>query len=396
MVPGPLDADVRDSSQVEYDPFLFYEDPYPIYKRLRDEAPVYFNQERGLWVLSRFEDVQKAGRDWHTFSSAEGVDIDEFRLGPGSFLDADPPTHGDLRKILHRDFAPKRLQLLAPEVTRTTTEFLDSMIDRGGGDLVGDFARRLPLSIVCHLFGVPTPDRARMEAWYVGMLQRTPGKTEPPEVAVTSASEMSRYILDAISDRISAPRRDLLTSIAQATADGVLSPDEADGMCRLLLLAGVHTTSSLLANTLVRFEHDAAARARLATNPDQGARAIEELLRYESPVQAGARVTTRETAVRGRTIPSGARVVLLWGSANRDERKFPNPEILDMSRPPLRHVAFGEGIHFCLGAPLARLEASIALQMFFERIPNYIITGPVERHFTFLERGLARVPFAIR
>ena len=381
---------------VEYDPFLFYEDPYPVYRRLRDEAPVYLNRERSIWVLSRFDDVQRAGRDWRTFSSAEGVDIDDSRLGPGSFLDADPPRHDELRKILHADFAPASLGRLEPLIAAKVDALVGSLIEREQVDLVGELARRLPVSVVCDLLGAPAEDHAQLERWYADMLYREPGRSEVPEIAEHATREIRRYIVDAVTERLRSPRGDLLSTIAAAHGEGRLSMDEVDGMCRLLLLAGVHTTSSLIANALMLLEERPDERRALGADPARIPDAIEELLRYLAPVQSGARVTTDEVEIHDVSVPRGERILLLWASANRDERRFPDPDVLDLERRPLRNVAFGEGIHFCLGAPLARLEARIAFEALFTRIPEYEIVGPVERHFTFLERGIARLPAVVQ
>ena len=381
---------------VEYDPFLFYEDPYPVYRRLRDEAPVYLNRERSIWVLSRFDDVQRAGRDWRTFSSAEGVDIDDSRLGPGSFLDADPPRHDELRKILHADFAPASLGRLEPLIAAKVDTLVASLLERGQVDLVDELARRLPVSVVCDLLGAPAEDHPQLEAWYAGMLYREPGRPEVTDVAEHATREIRAYIVDAVTERLRSPRGDLLSTIAAAHGEGRLSMDEVDGMCRLLLLAGVHTTSSLIANALMLLEDRPDDRRALGADPARIPDAIEELLRYLAPVQSGARVTTDEVEIHGMSVPRGERVLLLWASANRDERRFPDPDLLDLGRRPLRNVAFGEGIHFCLGAPLARLEARIAFEALFTRVPEYEIVGPVERHFTFLERGIARLPAVVQ
>jgi cytochrome P450 len=381
---------------VEYDPFLFYQDPYPIYRRLRDEAPVYLNRERSIWVLSRFDDVQGAGRDWRTFSSAEGVDIDDSRLGPGSFLDADPPRHDELRKILHADFAPASLGRLEPLIAAKVDALVESLLERGRVDLVDELARRLPVSVVCDLLGAPAEDHAQLERWYADMLYREPGRSEVPEIAERATREMRGYIVAAVEDRLGSPRDDLFSTIAAAHGEGRLSMDEVDGMCRLLLLAGVHTTSSLIANALMLLEDRPGDRSALAEDPGRIPNAIEELLRYLAPVQSGARVTTRDVELHGAAIPRGERVLLLWASANRDERRYPDPDTLDLGRAPLRNVAFGEGIHFCLGAPLARLEARIAFEALFTQVPEYEIVGPVERHFTFLERGIASLPAVVQ
>jgi hypothetical protein len=381
---------------VEYDPFLFYEDPYPIYRRLRDQAPVYLNRKRSIWVLSRFDDVQAAGRDWRTFSSAEGVDIDDSRLGPGSFLDADPPRHAELRKILHADFTPASLARLEPLIAAKVDALVAALLERGRVDLVDELARRLPVSVVCDLLGAPPEDHSQLERWYADMLYREPGRSDVPEIAERATREMRGYIIAAVTDRLRSPRDDLFSTIAAAHGEGRLSMDEVDGMCRLLLLAGVHTTSSLIANALMLLEDRAGDRRALAEDPGRIPNAIEELLRYLGPVQSGARVTTRDAELHGVAIPQGERVLLLWASANRDERRYPDPDTLDLGRAPIRNVAFGEGIHFCLGAPLARLEARIAFEALFTRIPEYEIVGPVERHFTFLERGIASLPAVVQ
>jgi cytochrome P450 len=360
----------------DYDPFLFYDDPYPTYRRLRDEALLYHNAERSLWVLSRFGDVQRAGRDWKTFSSAEGVDIDDSRLGPGSFLDADPPRHDELRKILHADFTPGRMRLLEQRISVRVDELLEPLLAAGGGDFAGEFALRLPVSVMAGLLGTPEADHGDLERWYFGMLEREPGRPEVTEGAVRAAEEMRVYIQAIVAERQASPRDDLFGTIASAQADGRLTSEEVDGMCRLLLLAGIHTTASLIANTLIALEEAGDARADLARHPEALPVAVEELLRFLSPVQSGARVTTRDVEIHETVIPRGDRVLLLWASANRDERRFSDPDKLDLRRPPLRHAGFGEGIHFCLGAPLARLEARIA--------------------FAFLERGIARLPIALR
>ena len=383
------------SVAVHYDPLLFYEDPYPIFRRLRDDAPVYHNDERAIWVLSRFADVQAAGRDWGTFSSAEGVDIDYSHLGPGSFLDADPPRHDELRRILHAEFTPARMRRLEQQIEARVDELLGPLVSAGGGDFAADFALRLPVSVIAGLLGVPAADHADLERWYFGMLEREPGRMEVTAGAARAADEMRAYVLGAVEERLETPRDDLLTTIATAYGEGHLSAEEVDGMSRLLLLAGIHTTASLIANTLVTLEERPDDRAQLAGDPGSIPRAVEELLRYLSPVQAGARVTTCDAELHGTTVPEGDRVLLLWASANRDERRFADPDTLDLRRPPARNLAFGEGIHFCLGSPLARIEARIAFERLFARIGSYHLSGPIERHFTFLERGIARLPIAL-
>jgi cytochrome P450 len=381
---------------VSYDPLGFYEDPYPIYRELRDAAPVYHNESRGAWVLSRYADVQAAARDAQAFSSHHATDIPEFSFGPGDFLDQDPPRHDALRQILRQHFLPKRLKLHEPEVRRRVERLLDALLAAGEGDFSHEFAQRLPLLMISHLFGVPASDQPLLENWFVRIVERVPGQEgEPADVAVAS-NEMERYVELAVAERMRQPRDDVLGALAGAIAAGELEPEEIFGLSRLLLIAGVHTTSTLIANSLLLLRERPADREMLRRSPELITGAIEELLRFDSPVQWLGRRTTRAVQVHDTLIPAGQPVVLLWASANRDGRRFENPDTLDLTRRPEHHMAFGQGIHFCLGAPLARLEARVALEILFRRVRDYQITGPVERLFTHNERGVARLPLAVQ
>jgi cytochrome P450 len=378
--------------EVEYDPLEYYEDPYPIYRQLRETAPVYHNAERGLWILSRYADVQAAARDHKTFISGRGADAEDgLTLGPGDFLDMDPPRHDALRRILNDTFTPTALKALEPMIVAKVEELLDRLIDRGHGDFARDFARPLPLSIICELWGFPKQDHKMLENWFERMVERVSGEAIQDDVRL-AGEEMRAYIDEAVRERRNRSRGDLLSTMAQAVTDGRMTENEVAGMTRLLLVAGIHTTETLIANSLYLLASMPKERRALADDPSRIPVAIEELLRYESPVQWLARATTKDVNLHGEVIPKGQRVVLLWASANRDDRQFQNPDLLDLRRTPNNHLAFGQGIHFCIGAPLARLESRIAFKALFTRIPEYRIAGPVERRFTRQERGICRLP----
>jgi cytochrome P450 len=377
-----------------YDPLEFYEDPYPIYCHLRDNAPLYRNEAREVWVLSRHDDVQSAARDWKVFSSGRGVDIDvdDYSLGPGDFLDLDPPRHDELRRVIHEAFTPKRINALGSFIRECVLQLIEPMIETGGGDLAGDFAQRLPLSVIGGLWGVPRADHAQLEDWFVRMVERIPGEVAVQDDVWIAAEEMHEYIADAIRERRKTPRDDLLGTIARALQEGRMSEEEVDGMTRILLVAGIHTTSTFIGNSLLLLASLPEKRRILGSQSALIPAAIEELLRFETPVQWLARRTAADVHAYGTKLPVGDRVILLWAAANRDERRFRDPDVLDFERKRMRHMAFGEGIHHCIGAPLARLEARIAFEEFFRRVSDYEVVGPIQRMFTRQERGLASLP----
>jgi cytochrome P450 len=388
------------SEMFVYDPLSFYDDPYPLYQRLRDEAPLYRNEEREVWVLSRYGDVQAAARDWRGLISGRGVDIDveDYSMGPGDVLNMDPPRHNELRRILHQDFTPKRIATLEPFVRSCVVQLLDVMVEEGRGDLAQQFAQRLPLTVICALWGLPPGDHKMIEDWFVRIVERIPGEVAVQKDVWTASEELRTYIAAAVDERRKTPREDLLSTVARALEDGRMDDEEVSGMTQILLVAGIHTTSTFIANSLLLLAPLPDERRALAESSELIPVAIEELLRYETPVQWLARRSANDMRLHDRVIKAGDRVILLWASANRDERRFANPDVLDLRRAPEHHVAFGEGIHHCIGAPLARMESRIAFEEFFRRVPDYEITGPIERMFTRQERGLASLParFATR
>jgi cytochrome P450 len=398
-MPHHIEAQVNRQANcdVVYDPIAFYDDPYPIYRQLRDRSPLYYNEQRDIWVLSRADDITAAASDWKTFSSGKGVSLDvgDFSLGPGDILDLDPPRHDQLRHLLRQDFLPSRLRQLESQVAEHVSRLVDSIVSRPKVDLARDFAQRLPLSMICLLLGVPSGDLDLFENWFVRLVERVPGQIAVPEDAWIAGAEMDEYLNIALADRRKAPRNDVFTTMAIAQSNGQMSREEVSGLTRILLVAGVHTTSTLISNSLLLLAPFPDKRRALVKEPTRIPVAIEELLRYESPVQWLGRTTTCDVHLYDARIPSGAKVALVWASGNRDERVFSDPGTLHLDRDVRHHMAFGHGLHFCIGAPLARLEARIAFEILFSRISEYEVSGEVQRRFTRHERGISSLPVSL-
>ena len=367
------------SASVEpiYDPFssATTEDPYPAYRRLLADEPAYYNAERDFWALSRFEDVQAAVNDWKRFSSAEGVRIDDLlALAGPSPLTMDPPRHGLLRNLVRKSFSVREMKALEPMVARNAADLLQSIEGREVFDAADEFAKILPVAVICEILGVPSQDARMLKTWAESMLESVPDEPGSTEAALTAAAATRDYWTLALEERRRQPREDVLTTVATAQVDGYPLPfDEQIGMCNLIFEAGNATTGTLIGNALHALAMQPAQRVWLQGNPDRLADAVEEFLRWESPVQALMRVVKEDIAIHGHTIPLGSRVMLVLGAANRDPRVWDDPDTLDLGRAPVKNLAFGEGIHHCLGAPLSRLEAPIAVSLFLAQYPNYSV-----------------------
>jgi cytochrome P450 len=382
-----------------WNPLVVLDDPYPVYRRLRDEAPLYHDERTDLWVLSRFDDVQAAARDWETFSTSEGGmgnDVDDtwqLFLPAGDLAGVDPPLHTRLRGALRMAFSPSALKVrFEPIVRRKVVELIEGFADEGSADFARDLARPLPGTTMFSWFGFPEQDHPQLLAWFGAMLERDPGERALPARAIAGRDALRAYMRDAAAERRTAPREDLMSFLVAAEQGGEMSADEVLGSSMLLFVAGITTTSGLISNSLLHLDRFPDQRELLASLASVPPPAVEELLRFDAPIQMLARTATRPVELHGGVIPKGARVGLVWASANRDERHWADPDRLDLTREPKRHVAFGEGIHHCLGAPLARLEATIAFEELFRRIPSYAVSGPFVRIKTPTDRALESLP----
>ena len=390
-----ISSDLRDA----WNPLVALDDPYPVYRRLRDEAPLHQDDRLRLWAFSRFDDVQAAAKDWETFSTSEGGmgnDLDDtyqLFLPAGDMAGVDPPVHTRLRGALRLAFSPSALRTrFEPIVRAKVTELIDAFAGTGRADFARDLARPLPGTTMFSWFGFPQSDHSQLLAWFGELLERDPGERALPARALAARDRMREYMEATAAERRVRPREDLMSHLVAAEAAGDLSADELLGASMLLFVAGITTTSGLISNSLLHLDRFPDQRDRIRDDPAVIPAAVEELVRFDAPIQVLARTATRDVEAHGRVIPAGDRVALIWASANRDERRWEDPDRLDIGRVPQRHMSFGDGIHHCLGAPLARLEAGIVFEELFRRIPEYAVTGPVIRIKTPTDRALESLP----
>jgi len=363
------------SEPLVYNPFAYemHEDPYPTYRRLREEAPAYHNAEMGFWALSRFDDVLAGYRDWETYTSTQGVAIEEVGTQSApSMIGMDPPDQTKLRKLVVRAFTPKRVAAIEPRVRGLATRFLDTFVEEGECDLIARFAALLPSDVISTLLGAPPEDHHDLRIWTETLMHREDGVSKPPAAADEAAKNLIGRFAELIEEKRRRPGEDLISALLEAELDGRrLVDQEILGFCFLLISGGNETTEKLIANSVHQLARHPEQRAGILSDPGRIPAAIEESLRFRSPTQYMVRATTREVSLHGQRIPVGQKVVLLIGAANHDPRQFESPECFDIERSMERHLAFGFGVHFCLGARLARLEARVALEEIHRRLPDY-------------------------
>jgi cytochrome P450 len=390
-----------------YDPYAYeiHEDPYPTYARMREEAPLYRNDERGFWALSRHADVMAAFRDSERFSNAEGVSIDPAASGPHahrtmSFLAMDPPQHGRMRGLVSRGFTPRRVAAMEPQIRALTVAHLDRALDGGSEfDFVADLAGKVPMDVISELLGVPEADRGDLRRQSDLLVHREEGVTDVPPAGMAAALELVVYYAALIAERRANPGEDLVSALCAAEVAGDrLTDDEITSFLFLMVVAGNETTTKLLAHAWYWAWRNPGEQALVFADPARIGEWVEETLRYDTSSQMLARVTTCDVELHGGVIPAGDRVLLLAGSANRDARAFDDPDrfVLDRDRESVGIASFGVGRHFCMGASLARLEARVVLEELVRRVSTYEIDeAGAQRVHSVNVRGFATLPTSV-
>ena len=398
-------------NSVSYNPYDYaiHEDPYPTYARLRAEAPVFHNGEKDFWALSRHADVAAAFRDSETYSNSHGVSLDPAASGPHahrtmSFLAMDPPKHTRMRALVSKGFTPRRVAMMEDNIREISRRHLDEALGsdpRPGTevsfDMVDEFAGRLPMDVISDLMGVPAQDRAELRRLADLLVHRDEGVEDVPPSGVEAAMELVGYYTDMIDQRHRKRTDDLTSALLDAEIDGDrLTDEEVMGFLFLMVVAGNETTTKLLANAWHWAARNPDERAKVLAEPERIAEWVEETLRYDTSSQMLARVTTREVELHGEVIPEGGRVLLLVGSANRDESVFDEPDRYLVDRDTSDLLSFGTGRHFCLGASLARLEARVCLEELLARVDTWEVDeAGSERVHSVNVRGFAHLPTTV-
>ena len=364
------------ATAVEFDPFSdeYFNDPSDVYRRLRDEAPVYHSERYGFYALSRFEDVVTAHRDWQGFSSAHGVDLSTLSQDPElirsfrSIIMMDPPEHDRFRKLVSRVFTPRAVTSLEPMVREVVCTYLDRIDGAERFDVVTDFSAPFPVEIIARMLGVPEEMRQQLREWVDISLHREPGRMEPTPEGTRAAADSGAYYYRLAAEKRARPADDMLSRLAEVTVDrgdGVatgLDDAEIAGFATLLGGAGAETVTKLVANAVVLFSRHPDQWRKVVDDPGRVPRAVEEILRYLPPSQYQGRFSVQDRTFEGATIRAGHPVLLLTGAATRDPRAFDRPDDFDVDRPPNVAIGFGHGVHSCLGAALARMESRIAIE----------------------------------
>ncbi len=375
-------------------------DPFTTYRHMRENQPVYYDPTRGTWNVFRHADVLRILSDYDAFSS-QFHNPRQGEQGDHPFaqtlISTDPPRHHQLRALVNQAFTPRAVEALEPRITQIVSECLERVLAQNQMDVIGDLGYPLPVIVIAELLGIPAEDRERFKQWsdMVVSLAERGGDVDYSQYGGGAMMEMAAYFFDMLEKRRKSPGSDLISGLLQASIDGEsLNQVELIGFCSLLLVAGNETTTNLIGNAMLSFCEHPDAWERLRRDPSLAPLAVEEVLRYRSPVQSMYRVAKQATTVRGVTLPAGAFVSAWIGSANHDADQFDNPQEFNIARSPNRHLAFGQGIHYCLGAPLARLEGRLALTALLKCFSEVwrLEETPLERLPSLVIFGLKRLP----
>jgi cytochrome P450 len=370
-------------SDLYYDPFDFDidTDPYPVWKQLRDELPLYYNERYDFFALSRFEDVERGLVDWRTNSSARGTILELIKsdmvIPPGSIIFEDPPGHDLHRSLLSRVFTPRKMNAIEDKVREFCARSLDPLVGSGGFDFIRDLGAQMPMRTIGMLLGIPEQDQEALRDRIDEGLRLEDGTMPDPALKYNEGEMQASSFGEYIDWRADHPSDDLMTELLHAEFDdeaGVrrrLSRPEVLSYVNLLAAAGNETTTRLIGWTGKLLAEHPDQRRQLAAQRELVPQAIEEVLRFEAPSPVQARVVTKDVEHHGQVVPEGSAILLLNGSANRDERKFVDGDRFDIHRKIDHHLSFGYGIHFCLGAALARLEGRVALDEVLQRFPDW-------------------------
>ena len=374
------------------------EDPHRVYSTLREEHPVHYVEKRDLWVLSRHDDILAAIKNPAVFSSTEGVVPSGFKPEKPTLIVLDPPEHAQMRKAVMRAFTPRRMDAMSARVRSFARQLLDALPEtvdaKGQVDVFEGYADPLPIFVIAELLGVDASQRAMFKRCGDAIVYSSGAD---PATLLAAQRELTDYLETVFEARRAEPREDLISLLLAKSDEGrALDNEELLGLCFLLLVAGTETTTSALGNAMLLLESHPEARKELIADPSLIPSAVEEILRFDPPVQGLSRVVRRDVEIRGRTIPAGSRVHLLYAAANRDPRVFDAPDRFDIRRTQNNHLSFGFGIHFCLGASLARLELQIGIEELLARAPHYRLDlAGVERLPSDTNRGFARLPTSL-
>jgi cytochrome P450 len=394
-----------------FDPYDydFHEDPYPVYARLRDEAPLYYNATDDFWALSRHADVHAAVKNDVTFSNRMGVSLDASAWNSEahrvmSFLALDGKEQTRLRKLVSAGFTPRRVRELAPRIQALADDYLDAMIavgaEQGEADWIAELAGKLPMDVISEMMGVPVADRDEVRRLADLVVHREDGVRDVPEAGMTAALELIGYYAEMVTQRRGRPSDDLTSALVEAEVDGDrLLDHEVIAFLFLMVVAGNETTTKLLGNALHHLGAHPAQLAEVFADPESPTLVsawIEETLRHDTSSQMLARYVAEDVELHGQTVPAGSKLLVLLGSANRDERVFTAPDDFDIHRPADelgRIMSFGVGRHFCLGANLARLEARVVLAELVRRTSGFEVhAGRAVRVHSTSVRGFAELP----